>query len=224
MTVSMPLMSDARRRGGSTSQTATRILVLLDVLGTPVAADCPVEDAVAIVSSLTRVQKLDFWLRNPDYLADELLTEFESGRASLGAVQPAVRRMLDGDAPSLHRYPMERYLYGAYEFIDDALSVLKMYGQIAHRRAADSGNLARRDYFLLTAGRDTVQKMRATIPELAWYDAQAAAIGLISDASVGATAKRRQYEQPEYEATAHGDVIPSILDRVIARATSLGVL
>lgn len=220
----MPLMSDARRRGGSTSQTATRILVLLDVLGTPVAADCPVEDAVAIVSSLTRVQKLDFWLRNPDYLADELLTEFESGRASLGAVQPAVRRMLDGDAPSLHRYPMERYLYGAYEFIDDALSVLKMYGQIAHRRAADSGNLARRDYFLLTAGRDTVQKMRATIPELAWYDAQAAAIGLISDASVGATAKRRQYEQPEYEATAHGDVIPSILDRVIARATSLGVL
>ncbi|AZS37546.1 hypothetical protein CVS47_02183 [Microbacterium lemovicicum] len=220
----MPLMSAARRRGGSTSQTATRILILLDVLGTPVAADCPVEDAVAVVSSLTRVQKLDFWLRNPDYLADELLTEFESGRASLGAVQPAVRRMLDGDAPSLHRYPMERYMYGAYEFIDDALSVLKMYGQIAHRRAADSGNLARRDYFLLTAGRDTVQKMRATIPELAWYDAQAAAIELIPDASLGATAKRRQYEQPEYEATAHGDVIPSILDRVTARATSLGVL
>ncbi|OUE31175.1 hypothetical protein BFL35_06400 [Clavibacter michiganensis] len=224
MKVSIALMSDARRRGGSTSQTATRILVILDVLGTPVAADCPVEDAVAVVSSLTRVQKLDFWLRNPDYLADELLTEFESGRASLGAVQLAVRRMLDGDAPSLHRYPMERYLYGAYEFIDDALSVLKMYRQIAHRRAADSGNLARRDYFLLTAGRDTVQKMRATIPELAWYDAQAAAIGLIPDASLGATAKRRQYEQPEYEATAHGDVIPSILDRVKTRATSLGVL
>lgn len=220
----MPLMSDVRRRGGSTSQTATRILVLLDVLGTPVAADCPVEDAVAVVSSLTRVQKLDFWLRNPDYLADELLTEFESGRASLSAVQPAVRRMLDGDAPSVHRYPMERYLYGAYEFIDDALSVLKMYGQIAHRRAADSGNLARRDYFLLEAGRDTIQKMRATIPELAWYDAQATAIGLIPDAALGSTAKRRQYEQPEYEATAHGDVIPSILDRVTTRATNLGVL
>lgn len=217
-------LSDARRRGGSPSQTATRILVMLDVLGSQVAADCGVEDAVAAISSLTRVQKLDFWLRNPDYLADELLTEFESGRVQLDTIQPHVQRMLTGAAPTLHLYPMERYLYGAYEFIDDALAVLKMYGQITHRRATDTGNLSRRDYFLLQKGRDTVTSMRAEIPEMAWYDEQAAAIALISDAAVGATAKRRQYEQPEYEATVHGNLIPPIIERVKARAAALGVV
>lgn len=197
---------------------------MLDVLGNPVTESCGVGNAVAVISSLTRVQKLDFWLRNPDYLADELLTEFEVGRVKLDTIQPHVQRMLTGSAPTLHMYPMERYLYGAYEFIDDALAVLKMYEQITHRRVTDTGNHSRRDYFLLQKGRETVMRMRAEIPELAWYDEQAAAIGLVSDAAVGATAKRRQYEQPEYEATAHGDLIPPIIERVKARAASLGVM
>ncbi|KQR19145.1 hypothetical protein ASF79_15865 [Agreia sp. Leaf335] len=200
------------------------MLVLLDVLGTPVSPSCDVEDAVAVVSSLIRLQKLDFWLRNPDYLADELLTEFEQGLVSFDQIQPHVVRMLDGDAPYLHTYPMERYIYGAYEFIDDALAVLKLYEQIEHRRAADSGALSRRDYFLLQKGRDTIAAMRADIPELDWYVQQATAIGLVADAAMGATAKRRQYLQSEYVDTAHGDVIPSILIRVRSRALALKVV
>ncbi|MEE6280890.1 hypothetical protein [Georgenia sp. MJ170] len=200
------------------------MLVMMDALGDPVAPGGPVTDAVARISSLTRVQKLDFWMRNPDYLADELLTELEDGHVALADIEDHVVRMLDGDAPSLHSYPMERYLYGAYEFIDDALAVLKSYGQIAHRRAADAGNLARRDYYLLQAGRTTVQRMRAQVPELEWYYEQAAAIALISDAASGTTARRRQYEQPEYEGTAPGDIIPSILERVKDRAVELSVM
>ena len=221
--VSMP-PSDARRRGGSTSQTATRVLILLDVLGTPVGSTCDVEGAVAVVSSLIRLQKLDFWLRNPDYLADELLTEFEQGLVPLELISSHVFRMLSGDAPRLHTYPMERYIYGAYEFIDDALAVLKLYEQIEHRRAAASGALSRRDYFLLQRGRDTIAAMIAEIPELDWYVQQATAIGLVADAAMGATAKRRQYLQTEYADTAHGDVIPSILDRVRERAVALRVI
>lgn len=217
-------LSDARRRGGSTSQTATRVLVLLDVLGTPVEASCDVDGAVAVVSSLIRLQKLDFWLRNPDYLADELLTEFEQERVTLGQIRPHVRRMLDGDAPQLHTYPMERYIHGAYEFIDDALAVLKLYEQIEHRRAADSGALSRRDYFLLQKGRANVATMRAEIPELEWYVQQATAIGLIADAAKGVAAKRRQYLQAEYSDTTLGDVIPSILERVRERAVALKVM
>lgn len=222
--ISMP-PSDARRRGGSTSQTATRVLVLLEVLGTPVdASTCDVPDAVAVISSLIRLQKLDFWLRNPDYLADELLTEYEEGRVTLDEIQPHVLRMLTGNAPVLHTYPMERYIYGAYEFLDDALAVLRLYEQIEHRRAAESGAMSRKDYFLLQKGRDTLVAMRAGIPELDWYMEQASAIGLIADAAVGAAAKRRQYLQAEYADTAHGDVIPPILDRVRVRAAALKVV
>ncbi|MCA1306828.1 hypothetical protein LC082_07950 [Microbacterium esteraromaticum] len=217
-------LSDARRRGGSPSQTATRVLVMMDALGDPVGPNPPVPNAVARVASLIRVQKLDFWMRNPDYLADELLTDYEGGLLTLPQIQDHVVRMLDGDAPSLHSYPMERYLYGAYEFIDNALAVLKFYGQIDHHRAADSGNLARRDYYLLDAGRATVRRMRAQVPQLEWYYQQTAAIALLADASTGTTARNRQYEQPEYENARHGEIIPSILERVRERAVQLSVM
>lgn len=211
-----------RDRGGSTSQTATRLLIILDVLGTP-ASDSDVESAVKVVSSLTRLEKLDFWLRNPDYLADELLTELEEGRLPFDVVEQQVSRMLDQQAPSLHRYPMARYLYGAYERIDDALALLKTYRQIAHRRVADTGVRSRRDYFLLEKGRDSLAAMRVDIPALAWYDEQAAAIGLIGDAKIGATAKGRQYKQNEYRDTPIGAVIPPITERVAERAGRLGI-
>ena len=32
-----------------------------------------------MVESQVRLQKLDFWVRNPDYLANELLNDYESG-------------------------------------------------------------------------------------------------------------------------------------------------
>jgi hypothetical protein len=66
--------------------------------------------------------------------------------------------------------------------------------------------------------------MRAEIPELEWYEQQATAIGLIADAAKGVAAKRRQYLQIEYAGTAHGDVIPSILERVRERAVALKVI
>jgi hypothetical protein len=36
-----------------------------------------VADAVAVLESQVRIQKLDFWVRNPDFSANELLNEFE---------------------------------------------------------------------------------------------------------------------------------------------------
>ncbi|MDP9983605.1 hypothetical protein J2W14_003026 [Pseudarthrobacter oxydans] len=174
------------------------------------------------VASLTRLEKLDFWLRNPDYLAIDLMTDYEDGLLIFDEVQPHVQRMLSGGAPSLHRYPMSRYLYGAYDRVDNALSILKTYGQIAHRRNGESGGKTRRDYFLLRSGRETLQRMRAGIPELRWYDEQAAAIMLLADAAQGASARRRQYKHPEYKDADHGSLIPPILDRVLVRADELG--
>lgn len=45
------LPSNPRRRGGSMTQTATRVLVMLDVLGDPVDQTSGVNDAVAVISS-----------------------------------------------------------------------------------------------------------------------------------------------------------------------------
>ena len=89
-------VSAHRLAGGTTGQVAARLLVIMDVLGTPVPATCPVRDAVKCIKSLTRLMKADFWLRNPDYLADELLSELEASRQSADAIFSNVIRMLGG--------------------------------------------------------------------------------------------------------------------------------
>lgn len=214
--------SSARLMGGSTSQSAARFLILLDKLGTPISGTPALPTAVRQLSSLTKLEKLDFWVRNPDYLAGELLTEYEEGNRTAAEVGPHVLRMLTGAAPSLHAYRMSRHLYGAYERVDNPMAILKSYGHVAHRRLDDSNPKSRRDYFLLERGAAALDRLRIEVPSLSWYDDQAAAILLLSDISTGAETRRRQYLQPEYKGTSNGDVIPDIIDRVRVRAVSLG--
>lgn len=213
----------SRGGGGTASQTAMRLLVSLDVLGTPVTHAPGFPTAVKVIRSLTRLEKIDFWMRNPDYLADELLSDFELGKLTLSDVEPHVVRMLAGSAPTLHRYPMARYLYGAYERVDNALSILKSLGLVTHKRVSNTGAKARRDYYLLDNGAVAIERMRAEVEPISWYDEQAKAIALIADAQTGSSARIRQYEQPEYESAAIGADIPSIVDRVIERAEKLGI-
>jgi len=217
-------VSTHRLAGGTTGQVASRLLVAMDVLGHPVPGDCPVPDAIKVVESLTRLMKADFWLRNPDYLADELLSELEAGRQPAKTVFEQVTRMLGGKEPSLHRYPMVKFLYGAYERPDNALALLKSMGLMTHRRVAESGSTSRRDYYLLLKGAEAVARIRAAVPEVAWYDRQASAVALIADSSSGARMRDRQYDQPEYRAASIGALIEPITDRVRERAAKLAEL
>lgn len=213
----------ARALGGSTSQAAVRILLILDRLGeTPSPADLTTfVDAVKVVRATSRMAKLDFWLRNPDYLANELLNDVDSGAADPGIYLAHVERMLAGDAPTLHLYPMQRYMYGAWELPDNAMALLKSLGLVNQRRAsepdADNSVRARRDYFLLTAGARVLSKMRAEVAQLEWYDLQADAIALLKVGPTGAAARARQYEQPEYAGTPIGQIIQPILERTRQR-------
>ncbi|UNX55822.1 hypothetical protein MF406_06190 [Georgenia sp. TF02-10] len=61
----------------SREQDAVRVLLLVDGAAEPLTAsirdDVALADAVGVVEGQLRLQKLDFWLRSPDFLADELL-------------------------------------------------------------------------------------------------------------------------------------------------------
>lgn len=206
----------SRVSGGATSQTASRLLLAMDKLGERVPPGCSIPDAVVVVQSLSLLIKIDFWIRNPDYLADELLTEIEQQRQPPELLS-RVATMIGGKVPALHRYPMAKYLYGAYERPDNALALLASLKLIRHVRTSEAAR-ARRDYYLLQKGRDAAQTMRAEVPVLAWYDDQADAVGLIPETKMGSLTRRRQYEQPEYDQTPWGAIIPEITDRVRDRA------
>lgn len=217
------MTSSPRAGGGSTSQSAARLLIILDRLGQqPSQAELiGVPDAVKVVRALSRLAKLDFWLRNPDYLADELLTDIDSGHIAPVVGLAQVDRMLAGSAPLLHLYPMRRYKYGAWELPDNAVAVLKSYGFVATHRAkeidTEAASKARRDYFLREDGAAAVAKMRDEVDQIEWYDEQAEAIKLLDLGATGSAAKTRQYQQPEYKATPVGRTITPILERVRPR-------
>ncbi|WP_372346606.1 hypothetical protein [Streptomyces sp. KL116D] len=148
-----------------------RILLLIDgaseSVSDAVRDDPGLVDAVGVVRTQVRLQKLDFWLRNPDYLADELLTEYEqsgeervvvAGRDDSGLEEPEVRR-----------YPMLRHHFGAYEPLDNALAVLRSAGLVARRRRGTVSRVRQHDYFLLEAGRSVAREVLQQAPVFRYY-------------------------------------------------------
>jgi hypothetical protein len=197
------------------------MLFLLDVAGDPPDAAAPA-GTVASVRGQLRLQAMDFWLRNPDYLADELISEVEAGRLERARLAE-VADLLDGDEPDMRRYPMVRYLWGAYEPLDDALALLYQHRLLGVVRVGRGGRVGRHDYHLLEAGRLRAQEIRMRAPALRWYDSRAQLVALVAAGKGGTALKERQYQQAEYALTERMSRISPITDRVRQRlATILG--
>ena len=116
-------------------QDAVRLLLLLNTASEPVSDPLPEEapaGSVGVVRGQVRLQKLDFWVRNPDYLANELLDRYESDGDETDLA--LARQILESDEPELRSYPMLRHLFGAYEPLDEALAVLATPGLAFARR------------------------------------------------------------------------------------------
>lgn len=170
----------------------------------------------AVIRSEKALQAMDFWLRNPDYVADELLTMVEVGRLGDKYVERA-RHLLDDPEPDLRWYPMPRWLYGAYEPLDDAFAFLELYGLAKVNRVGTPGSKPQRSQFFLTEkGAAAVGEM-ASDPLLGWYANHAELVALLVDGDHGKALKERQYTQRTYATTDLGSIIAPITDRVRRR-------
>ncbi|AMM31957.1 hypothetical protein SA2016_1277 [Sinomonas atrocyanea] len=215
--VAIPIERPAHTR----TQHAIRLLVLMDRTGEAVAdADPP--SAVKAVRSELRLQAMDFWMRNPDYLADELISAVASG--ALGTEMLTIARSLLNDPePDLHYYPMPRWFYGAYEAIDDAMALLETYGLATFRRSGEPGAKSHRNQMFLTpAGEQAVVEL-TTDPVLGWYARQADLVAKVAGDTVGSKLKERQYEQATYAGTELGLDIAPIAEHVRKRLDSLAL-
>ena len=198
-------------------QDAVRILMLVDRAAEPidppaVAGDPALATAIGVVRSQVRLQKLDFWVRNPDYLANELLRDYRDGDRD-PALLTMAGEILDSEEPELRRYPMLRYLFGAYEDLDDALAVLRQADLVVVRRRGRVGHINRTDYYLLAAGQAKADQIATDYPDLGWYRSRSALVVELADGQGATALKDRQYIQDEYVNTPYGQRIPSITDR-----------
>lgn len=205
----------------SRMQDAVRILMLIDAAAEPLAEGPPSDDsalqtAIGVVRTQVRLQKLDFWIRNPDYLANELLNDYETNDQDPSLLGLA-GDILDSEEPEIRRYPMLRYLFGAYEDLEDALSILRQADLVVRRLRGRPNHIGRHDYYLLEAGRSKVQEIIRAYPEVAWYATRSKLVVALADGQGATQLKDRQYLQDEYVNTPHGSRIPSIAERARRR-------
>jgi len=215
----MPSAAEAhiRRR-----RDAVRILHILHQAGEDVRSrrgDVPAT-AVKVVKAEKRLQALDFWVRNPDYLAHELLNQYERDR------DPELLRLaaevMDGDEPDVRRLGMLRFFFGAFERVHDAVATLKTVG-LADVRARFKGNPARlshRDFYLLEAGAAKAVEL-ANDDVLRWYADRAVLVARVAGDRSGDALKDAQYGVDRYEGTRWGQIIAPIRDEVRARLDEL---
>lgn len=212
---------DGARPSSTETQHAIRLLALIAACGEPVKTSDP-DGTVRVVRSELRLQATDFWLRNPDYLADELVSLVASGALNAEYIEVA-RTLLDDPEPDLRWYPMPKWLHGAYEPLDDAFSLLQTYGlTLAVRRGAPGRNVAQTQFFLTTEGAAAVGSIR-TDEVLGWYARQAELVALVAADDNGTRLKERQYSQVTYANTELGFNIGPIADSVRERLATLGM-
>lgn len=211
---------DDARPQATRMQHAIRVLAILEACGEGVKIGDPA-GAVSVIRSELRLQALDFWLRNPDYLADELVTKVLAGELAESYLD-TVNHLLNDPEPDLRWYPMPRWHYGAYEAIDDAFSILDAYGLALLRRKGGVVKAARSQFFLTTKGKVAVADL-AKEPRLSWYTEQVKLVALVAGTDLGSALKKRQYKQAEYAKTELGVNIASIASGVRERLATLRV-
>lgn len=207
--------SSAERPSHTRTQHALRLLVLIDRTGEEATESDP-PAAVKAVRSELRLQAMDFWMRNPDYLADEIISQVEAGVLPDSDLQTA-RSLLEDPEPDLHYYPMPRWFYGAYEAIDDAMALLETYGLATFRRSGEPGTKSHRNQLFLTSPGVAAVAELSREPVLGWYTRQAELVARVVGETIGSKLKERQYEQATYAGTDLGLDIAPIAEHVRER-------
>ncbi|WP_206036130.1 hypothetical protein [Crateriforma spongiae] len=158
-------------------------------------------------------------MRYPDYLADELLERFENDGDEKWLEK--AREIFKNDEPDIRNFPMIRWHFGAYENMDDALSVLRSRDLILIGGRNTVEKILETDYLIMPAATALCRSIEKTAPPLKWYRQRAELVSLIANGRNGAALKARQYERLEYATTKKGGVIPSITDDVRRRMNVL---
>lgn len=199
-------------------QNAVRVLFILKwgaVPLVPVGSD----GAVAAFQGEARLHALDFWVRNPDYLAHELLDLYATTKDR--TLLDKVEAIFADEEPDLRHYPMIRYRFGAYERIDNTLSVLVSRGLVRIVSEIQGGRVVETEFRLMPVALTLADSIVVEFPGLVWYAERAGLVATIAGARGGSALKLRQYEQLEYAKTELGRTIPSITARVKDRLEAL---
>lgn len=195
----------AEYRSTRSDSDALRLLLILDEAGEEPGDNAP-SDSVAVMPSQIAFLARDFWVRYPEYLAEELAnTALSLGDENLLA---SAERLLVGEMVDVDWLPMVRWRNGAYWWMNDAIAILTSHAFVNYRPRAAVAGVSAHIYYLTSKGRDFARAVLSEEPEFIAVRHRAHLAGRIDPSSPGSILKRGQYSVDTYAATPQGLTIP----------------
>lgn len=164
-----------------------------------------------IFKSEVRIQKIDFLIRNPDYLSYELLLIATNDPSKKQEIKEIVKSIYDTAEPQLRRLEMERFFFGAYEDIDDVIGFLKSIGFIGFisKKSSDLKTIEKQ-YFVTDYAITKANSAIADLSALEWYAKRCELIKKYFGNLSGSQLKVAQYQIEEYRNTSFKNFIGEI--------------
>lgn len=168
-----------------------------------------------IFKSEQRIQKIDFLLRNPDYLSYELLNIAKVDISLQSEIQDIVTKIFDNKEPVLKRLEMEKFFFGAYEDIDNVIAYLKSIDFInfSSKKSVDLKTIEKK-YFITQYAIDKFATAIKTLPTINWYVDRCNLIKKYFGDLSGSQLRVAQYQIDEYKNTSYNEYIGSIQNTV----------
>jgi hypothetical protein len=165
-----------------------------------------------------RALAIDFWLRYPDYLADQLLNLYQADGGP--DLFDAAKRILVEEEPDVRLVKMIRWQRGAFDDLQTSLAILGFRGLTKPmRRKQANGHIY--EYLTGPLARSFLEEAAKDQPELEWYERQTSLALRVATDKSGSALKDIHYAEEEYAKTPYGEAIPSITDRVIKRIKTI---
>jgi hypothetical protein len=169
-----------------------------------------------IFQSEQRIQKIDFLLRNPDYLCHELIIKAESDQNIQADIKEVVKDIFKKKEPILKRLEMEKFFFGAYEDIDDVIAFLKSIDFIdfTSKKRVDLKTTIEKKYYITQYAIDKFENVINTLPSIYWYVERCNLIKKYFGDLSGSQLRISQYQIEKYKNTSYNEYIGSINDIV----------
>jgi hypothetical protein len=181
-------------------------------------SDSQKTELVKVFHSEVRIQKIDFLLRYPSYLCDELMNLIDKDESLRSEITKEIENILNSNEPKLKTKEMQRFFFGAYDKLDEIIAFLWGYGFIKFdsKRRLDMKQ-HQKTYYITKYGQEKIDDGLTKLPALGWYVKRCKLIKRYFGDLTGTELKEMQYEHPEYRKANWNELIRDIETRVRTR-------
>lgn len=155
------------------------------------------------------LQKIEFYLRNPDHFALFLLRKYEEKKLNLQEkeLKKIIQEVIFKEEIELSIESMKKYRFGAFENLNKVYSLLIGAGYLSIQR----GNS--KEYKITFKGKEKIQEMEKS-GEFQWYFERIRLLKFFLYNYIATELKNFQYESKVYKEAEYHDYIPNELENV----------